>query len=114
MPVDATVELPTGEFFSTMLRDVSTSGAFVVTKRALEIGTVIALELEIPMVGTVRVVESPQRAHASRRRTDVGCGLAFVDPPTEASSPRSTRSHVRAEVIRRGARQEARSRRRRG
>jgi hypothetical protein len=79
IPIDVVVELETGAFFSTTLRDVSTSGAFLVTKRALEVGTIVTLEMKIPTTGSV--VQSSHRVNARiARRTDVGCGLAFIDP----------------------------------
>ncbi|MBA3457442.1 MAG: PilZ domain-containing protein [Deltaproteobacteria bacterium] len=78
VPVDVVVELPGGAFFSTVLRDVSTSGAFMVTKRALEVGTTVALELRIPTPGAV--TQSSHRTTARIvRRTDIGYGLAFLD-----------------------------------
>lgn len=82
VPIDVVVELDSGAFFSTTLRDVSTSGAFIVTKRALEVGTVLTLELKIPTTGTMS--QSSHRVNARiARRTDVGCGLAFIDPSPE-------------------------------
>jgi len=80
VPIDAVVELPTGEFFTTVLRDVSASGAFIMTKRKLEPGTVVTLELRIPIAGSVDQLSFRTDAKIARR-TDVGCGLAFVDPP---------------------------------
>jgi hypothetical protein len=82
VPIDVLVELPSGGFFSTLLRDVSTSGAFIVTKRALEVDSVVALEMQIPARGTLR--QSSFRANARIvRRTDTGYGLAFVDPSSD-------------------------------
>lgn len=82
LPLDVVIELPTGAFFSTVLRDVSVSGAFVVTKRAIEPGVVITMELKLPDPGKLS-----QTSHlvASRiaRRTDVGWGVAFVDASHE-------------------------------
>ena len=83
MPIDAVVELPDGGFFSTVLRDVSATAAFIVTKRALGIGTVIALDLEVP-APTKTLAHSSHRVTATVvRRTDNGCGIAFVTPPRE-------------------------------
>ncbi len=82
IPIDVVVELDTGAFFSTTLRDVSTSGAFIVTKRALEVGAVVTLEMKVPTTGAM--VQSSHRVNARiARRTDVGCGLAFIDPSPE-------------------------------
>lgn len=79
VPVDVMIELPDGTFFSTVLRDVSTSGAFIVTKRSLEIGTIVSLELRIPVPRSMK--QASHRANARiARRTNVGCGIAFVDP----------------------------------
>jgi len=80
VPVDAVVELPSGEFFTTLLRDVSASGAFVVTKRKLEIDAIVSLELRIPIAGSVDQLTFRTDARVARR-TDVGCGLAFIAPP---------------------------------
>ncbi len=82
LPVDVVVELPSGAFFSAVLRDLSTTGAFVTTKRPIEIGTVVTLEIRMPSVA--RMAEREVRCDARIvRRTDVGCGLAFVNPPAE-------------------------------
>jgi hypothetical protein len=82
VPVDVVVELPTGGFFSAMLRDLSASGAFVTTKRALEVGTVVSLEIRLP---SSRVLAEQNFRIDARiaRRTDLGCGLAFIAPPPE-------------------------------
>ena len=82
VPVDVVVELPNGSFFSTLLRDVSTTGAFIVTKRTLELEIVVALELRIPVPGTVTLTSFRANARIARR-TDIGYGLAFVDASRE-------------------------------
>lgn len=82
VPVDAVVELPSGAFFSTVIRDLSTTGAFITTKRAIEIGAVLSLEIRLPSV--LRLAERTLRCEARVvRRTDLGCGLAFIDPPAD-------------------------------
>ncbi|MEO7094835.1 MAG: PilZ domain-containing protein [Polyangiales bacterium] len=82
VPVDAVVELPSGAFFSTVIRDLSTTGAFITTRRAIEIGTVVTLEIRLPSV--LRVAERQLRCEARVvRRSDVGCGLAFMNPPSD-------------------------------
>lgn len=79
LPVDVVIELPTGAFFSTVLRDISTSGAFVVTKRKLDVGTTVALALVIPERDSLR--QSRHEANARiARQSDTGYGLAFIDP----------------------------------
>lgn len=82
VPVDVVVELPTGGFFSAVLRDLSASGAFVTTKRALEVGTVVSLEIRLP---SSRVLAEQNFRIDARiaRRTELGCGLAFIAPPPE-------------------------------
>ena len=76
------VELPDGGFFSTVLRDVSTSGAFILTKRQLEVGTLVSLDMRIPVPNTM--IQANHRTNARiARRTEVGWGLAFVEPPDE-------------------------------
>jgi PilZ domain len=82
VPVDVVVELSNGAFFSTVLRDVSTSGAFIVTKRQLEVGTIVSLDLRIPVPNTITQANHRTNARIARR-TEVGCGLAFIDPPPE-------------------------------
>lgn len=82
VPVDVVVELPSGSFFTAMLRDLSTSGAFVTTKRPLDIGTLVTLEIRIPTRGDIAEQRYRNDARIARR-TDLGCGLAFVDPPAD-------------------------------
>ena len=82
VPVDVVVELPSGAFFSTVLRDVSTSGAFIVTKRQLEVGTIVSLDLSIPIPNKLTQANHRTTARIARR-TEVGCGLAFIDPTPE-------------------------------
>ena len=82
VPVDAVVELPSGAFFSTVIRDLSTTGAFITTKRSIEIGATVTLEIRLPSV--LRLAERQLRCEAKVvRRTEVGCGVAFVDPPSD-------------------------------
>jgi hypothetical protein len=76
------IELPGGGFFSTVLRDLSTSGAFIITKRQLDLETIVTLEMRIPAAGLV--AQSSHRTNARvARRTDLGCGLAFIDASRE-------------------------------
>lgn len=79
VPMDVMVELPTGSFFSTVLRDVSITGAFLTTKRKLDIGVVVALTLHVPVAGTLRQERHMVQAKVVRQ-TELGFGLAFVDP----------------------------------
>ncbi|MBA3464134.1 MAG: PilZ domain-containing protein [Deltaproteobacteria bacterium] len=82
VPVDVVVELPTGAFFSAMLRDLSTSGAFVSSKRVLEVGIVVTLEIRLP--GAKGLTQRNFRIDARiARKTELGYGLAFVNPPPE-------------------------------
>jgi hypothetical protein len=82
VPVDVVVELPTGAFFSTVLRDVSTSGAFVVTKRAMDTGKIVSMELKVPDPG--KLTQTTYRVNARvARRTDLGWGVAFIDASRE-------------------------------
>lgn len=82
VPVDVVVEMPNGAFFSAVLRDLSTSGAFVTTKRAIEVGTIVTLEIRLPRPGGLDELQVRTDARIARR-TDLGCGLAFVSPPDE-------------------------------
>jgi len=82
VPVDVVVELRTGAFFSTVLRDLSTSGAFIVTKRTIEVGAIVSIELRIPLPG--KMTQTSYRVNARvARRTDVGWGVAFIDGSRE-------------------------------
>ncbi|HEY4179571.1 MAG TPA: PilZ domain-containing protein [Kofleriaceae bacterium] len=82
VPIDCVVELPDASFFSTVLRDVSTSGAHIVTKRKLEMEVVVTLEMRIPGPNPASAASFTARARVARR-TDVGYGLQYVDPPKE-------------------------------
>jgi hypothetical protein len=85
VPVDVVVELPTGAFFTTVIRDLSTTGAFITTKRAIEVGTMVSLEIRLPSV--LRLAERQLRCEARVvRRTELGVGLAFVDPPADLTA----------------------------
>lgn len=82
VPIDVVVELPAGGFFSTVLRDLSMSGAFIITKRQLDVGMIVSLEMQIPMPG--KVTASSHRTSARiARSTDLGCGVAFIDATPE-------------------------------
>lgn len=82
VPIDVVIELPNGSFFSAVLRDVSTSGAFVTTKRPLAEGAVVTLELQLP--STLQLAQRSFRIDAKlARRTELGWGLAFIAPPPE-------------------------------
>jgi hypothetical protein len=82
VPVDVVVELSRGAFFTTVVRDLSTSGAFIVTKRALDVGSIITIEMQLP--DPDKIAQTTYRVSARiARRTDVGCGVAFVDASRE-------------------------------
>ncbi|HEY4059524.1 MAG TPA: PilZ domain-containing protein [Kofleriaceae bacterium] len=79
VPIDCVVELPDASFFSTVLRDVSTSGAFIVTKRKLEIEAIVTLEMRVPGATPASTASFTAKARVARR-TEVGYGLQYVDP----------------------------------
>jgi hypothetical protein len=82
VPIDVVIELPNGSFFSAVLRDLSTTGAFVTTKRKLDEGATVSLELQLP--STLKLAQRSFRIDARlARRTELGWGLAFVAPPPE-------------------------------
>lgn len=82
VPVDVVVELPNGAFFSTVVRDLSTTGAFLVTKRAIDLETVVSLELRVP--DRAQLIQTSHQVKARvARRSDLGWGVAFVDPSEE-------------------------------
>ena len=83
VPVDAVVQLPSGQVFATVLRDVSTSGAFVMTKRPIEVDQVIKLEMRVPLPGKLSQQTLYRTTARIARVTEVGCGLAFVDASPE-------------------------------
>lgn len=80
VPIDVTIELSNGSFFTTVLRDMSTSGAFVVTKRKLELGATLGLELRIPTKDAPDQQVTHQTTAKIARQTEIGYGLQFVDP----------------------------------
>ena len=82
VPVDVVVELPNGSFFSTVLRDVSTSGAFIVTKRTSGPGKLVTLELRMPDPGKLTQTSHHVQARVARG-TELGWGVAFVDASRE-------------------------------
>lgn len=79
VPIDVVVELPTGGFFSTVLRDLSASGAFLVTTRTIDPGQVVALELRISDPATLTLTSHHVAARVARC-TDLGWGVAFIEP----------------------------------
>ncbi len=79
VPLDIVVELPNGGFFSTVLRDLSASGAFIVTKRTIEIGQIVSLELRVPDPVTL-ILTSHQVGARVARCTELGWGVAFIEP----------------------------------
>jgi PilZ domain-containing protein len=82
VPIDVMIELPSGGFFSTVIRDLSTSGAFVLTKRTVEIGIVIAVDLKLPDPKSLK--QTTLRASAKVCRwTALGWGIAFIAPSPE-------------------------------
>lgn len=80
VPIDVTIELANGSFFTTVLRDVSTSGAFVVTKRKLEIGAMLGLELRLPKKDAPETQVIHQASAKIARQTEIGYGIQFVEP----------------------------------
>ncbi len=80
VPIDVTIELSNGSFFTTVLRDMSTSGAFVVTKRKLEVGATLGLELRLPTKDALDQQVTHQTTAKIARQTDIGYGIQFVDP----------------------------------
>lgn len=80
VPIDVTIELANGAFFTTVLRDMSTSGAFVVTKRQLEIGATLGLELRLPTKDAPDLQVTHLATATIARRTDIGYGIQFVAP----------------------------------
>jgi hypothetical protein len=82
VPLDVMVEMAGGSWFSTVLRDVSTSGAFILTRRPVEVGALVSLEMQLPAPGAITQVTHRTNAKIARR-TDLGWGLAFVDCPAE-------------------------------
>ncbi|CAN5766285.1 hypothetical protein BH11MYX3_BH11MYX3_18280 [soil metagenome] len=79
VPIDVMIELPTGGFFSSVIRDLSISGAFVLTKRTVEIGIVIAIDLKLPDPTSLKLTTLRASARVCRW-TALGWGLAFIDP----------------------------------
>ncbi len=80
VPIDVTIELANGSFFTTVLRDVSATGAFVVTKRKLELGATLGLELRLPTKDSPDRQVTHQTNAKIARQTDIGYGIQFVEP----------------------------------
>ena len=82
VPVDVEIELPSGDTFAAVVRDLSTTGLFVVTDHALEIGAVVRLELRLP--GTNVLSQASHHASAKIvRRADTGYGMLMLEPSRE-------------------------------
>jgi hypothetical protein len=65
------------------VRDISTSGLFVVTQHPLELGTTYAATLKLPGKDEWSVRELELRLKITRAVTGLGYGSAFVEPSAE-------------------------------
>lgn len=82
VPVDVTIELDDGTQVEAMVRDLSTTGLFVLVKATLALGAELACELRLPGEDPLTAVR--QRAWAKViRQGDGGYGLLFLDPDPE-------------------------------
>lgn len=82
VPVDVTIELDDGTQVEAMVRDLSTTGLFVLVKASLDLGAEVACELRLP--GDDALVVIRQRAWAKVvRQGDGGYGLLLLDPDPE-------------------------------
>jgi c-di-GMP-binding flagellar brake protein YcgR len=82
VPVDVTVELDDGSAVQAVVRDISTTGLFVVLLTTLEIDAEIKLELRIPSADDLEVTRHLAWARVVRRG-EGGYGLVFLDPAHE-------------------------------
>jgi len=82
LPIDVSVELPGRELLLTIARDVSTSGLFLITPRSrrIPLGTIVTLDLPLPDPSGLAQTRYRITAKVARM-TELGVGLAFVDPP---------------------------------
>ena len=82
VPIDVELLLASGVAFSAVVRDLSTTGVFIVTERLLDIGAIVSLELHLP--GADLLVQSRHRVSATVvRRAESGYGLVLLEPSSE-------------------------------
>lgn len=81
--VPADIELRVGhETFSALVRDLSTTGVYVVTERELEVDTILTIAIELPAPGVLAVTRHEASARIVRRAY-TGYGMLLIDPPAE-------------------------------
>ncbi len=78
VPADVEIRLGT-ETVSAILRDLSTTGVYLVTERELEVDMVVTLAIELPTPGVLDVTRYEVAARIVRRAY-TGYGMLLVDP----------------------------------
>jgi hypothetical protein len=79
--VPADIEIRLGsETFSAIVRDLSTTGVYVVTEHELEVDTLVTIAIELPTPGVLDVTRHEASAKIVRRAY-TGYGMLLVDPP---------------------------------
>ena len=79
VPVDIELQLPDGERFAAIVRDLSTSGLFVVTTRTLGLSTTVTVALELPGPDPLSQIHHEGAARIVRR-AETGYGFVWIDP----------------------------------
>lgn len=79
VPADVIVRVGS-DSFSAIVRDLSTTGVYIVTERELAIDSTVTIELELPTADALAVSRHEVTAKIVRR-ADTGYGMLLVDPP---------------------------------
>ncbi len=82
VPVDVTVELDDGRRVEAMVRDISTTGVFLLLDAHLGLGTDVTLELRLPAEDALATTRHRAWGRVVRQGNG-GYGLNFLDPDPE-------------------------------
>lgn len=81
--VPADVEVRVGdEVFAAVVRDLSTTGLYVITHREIAVDSVVTVAIEMPRAGVLEVTRYEARAKVVRRAY-TGYGMLLLEPPAE-------------------------------
>ena len=82
VPVDVTVELDDGREVEAMVRDISTTGVFLLLDDHLGLGTEVTVELRLPAEDALATTRHRAWGRVVRQGNG-GYGLIFLDPDPE-------------------------------